>query len=165
MNLISYIQLPPINKRLLASCILSFLWVSNYQYHYNIEIFNSRIINICAFSLWILSGYTYLYLHDKIKNKIPDYRLQITASWVVYFTGLLVVEYTGYNILGIHENSARGGALIFGLIHGNTFLHIYYMLFPALILVVYQLTLMVPAKTVKLFQTLRRTERRFTTWP
>lgn len=164
MNMKLYIQLL-LNKKLLASSLLSFIWVSNYQYHYNVEIFNTRIINIWAFTLWVTSGYIYLNIYNNLKVKIYSKTISLFTCWCVYLSGLLMLEYIGYSLLGIHENSARGGALILGLIHGSTVLHIYYMFFPALIILLYQLLLMSPGRVTKWLQNFRQAPRRYTTWP
>ena len=154
-----------LNKKIVASSILSFIWVGNYQYHYNIEAFNTQSINIWAFSLWVISGYLYLTIHGRVKNKIENRYLPLVISWFIYLTGLLLIEYIGYAVLGIRENSARGEALILGLIHGNSTLHTYYMLFPALIIAIYQLLLVLPANAIKILNTLRQASGRYTTWP
>ena len=161
----SFVTHRKLNKKLVASSILSFIWVGNYQYHYNIEAFNTYSINIWAFSLWLISGYLYLTIHRSVKDKITNRYLPLVVSWFIYLIGLLLIEYIGYAVLGIHENSARGGALILGLIHGNSMLHTYYLFFPALIIAVYQLLLVLPANTIKFFNTLRQVSGRYTTWP
>lgn len=152
MNFFSQIAF---NKKLIASSTLSFIWVNNYQYKYNVEIFNTHVVNIWAYSLWVIASYVYLKLDSSINNKFANKYISFTLSWAIYFLGLLLLEYIGYNILGIHESSARGGALIFGLIHGNNILHIYYLLFPILITGVYRLFLVLPAGTIKAFNVFR----------
>jgi hypothetical protein len=132
--------------------------VGAYQYHYNIETFNTPGINIWAFSLWVIGGYSYLTIHNAVKNKIFNSYLSLIISWAIYLTGLFVSEYIGYRILNIHENSARGGALIFGLIHGNKILHSYYLFFPALIIFLHQLLLKLPAWISKCFQNYHDTQ-------
>jgi hypothetical protein len=46
--------------------------------------------------------------------------------WIIFFLGLLAVEFMGYYILGIHLVTSSG-PLVFGLIHGTATLKIYYM--------------------------------------
>ena len=150
-----------------SSGFLSFLWVLNYQYKYNVAVFNTPLINIWAFSLWILTGFLFLEIYSFIRKKVGMLYLQFIFSWLVYFTGLLVFEYAGYYILDIRECSARGGALIFGLIHGSKLMHTYYMLFPALIIAIYHLFLVLPVRIQKYVSVIKSgfIERRYKTWP
>jgi hypothetical protein len=153
--------------QLYSSVLLSYTWVGNYQYKYNVEVFNTHIINAWAFFLWIITGYLFLEIYSFIKKRIPLRYLHFAFSWVTYFTFLLLFEYLGYYILEIRECSARGSALIFGLIHGSRVLHTYYLLFPALIIGVYHLFLFLPAR-IQLYASSFRsrwTTDRYKTWP
>ena len=128
--------------KLFSSLVLSALWGGYYHYKYNVEAFNVYSINIWAFFLWLVFGYLFLIIYSFVWEKINRVYLRLTVSWVIYFVGLLIVEYIGYHVVCIRENSERAGnALIFGLIHGTLVLHIYYMLFPFLIIAVYHLLL------------------------
>ncbi|MBS1772629.1 MAG: hypothetical protein JST82_07205 [Bacteroidetes bacterium] len=152
------------NKKIAASLLLSFTWVKNYQYSYNVEAFNTQIINIWAFILWLIGGYIFLCIYDRVRTVVESRYLVTVISWCIYFLGLLLVEYTGYNVLGIHENSARGGALIFGLIHGNMMMHIYYLSFPILSMLLYQTILIVAPVITKWTNNTSNAFRNNATW-
>jgi hypothetical protein len=53
------------------------------------------------------------------------------VTWLFYIILLFAFEFNGYRILGVHENSMTGATpLLFGLIHGNRILHIFYLISP-----------------------------------
>ena len=126
--------------KIFSSLTFSFLWVGNYHYKYNIEILNTQGLNIWAFSLWLIGGYIFLNLYLYIKSRCHSFIIRITITWLVYFILLLIFEYVGYYLLEIREDSLNEkNALIFGLIHGTLFMHIYYVLFPFFIIPFYEI--------------------------
>lgn len=122
-----------------SSVLLATAWVTHYGYQYNIDLFNTRGINIWAFTLWIAGGYGTLRLYHILKSKLGNAWMLLSAYWLIYIAGMLAVEYTGYQVLHIRECSSRSGdALMLGLVHGSYLLHIYYVLFPLLALTVHK---------------------------
>lgn len=122
----------------LASLLLSMIWVGSYHYRYNVAAFNTYGINIWALFLWVLTGYITLQLHFFVKGRIRKPILYMPVTWAAYFAGLLLFEYIGYYVLHIREQSAGPrDALVFGVIHGSATLHVYYLVFPVLIWGVY----------------------------
>lgn len=121
-----------------SSFTLAFVWVGNYQYHYNIPSLNTPGLNLWAFSLWWIGGCLIIELFLFIRNRIESRTLQLLTFWLSYVTLLLFIEYIGYNLLNISEMSySRNSYLIFGLIHGNFWLHLYYLVAPFLIIMFY----------------------------
>ena len=114
---------------LMASFTYAFPWVGFYKYHYNIAFFNTPGINLFSLICWITGGYCTIYVFRTLKYKSPLGRLLIT--WISYIIILFGVEFIGYSLFGVHENSNSGATpLLFGLIHGNTVLHIFYLISP-----------------------------------
>lgn len=132
--------LPAWALMLFSSITLAFIWVGNYQYRYNYEIFNTKGINIGAFGLWTIGGFVYLLFYHATVRKESHFLLRPFLAWIVYFVFLLVLEYTGYVTMQWHEVSIPGAKpLILGLIHGNWALHFYYILFPFLVIALYEI--------------------------
>jgi hypothetical protein len=124
---------------LFSSLTLAFIWVGNYRYKYNYEILNTKGLNIGAFGLWMIGGFIFLLFYDAILRKENRVLRRLFLAWIVYFVLLLATEYTGYYLMQWHEVSVPGARpLILGLIHGNWALHLYYILFPLLIIPFYE---------------------------
>ena len=108
------------------SCMISFLWVISYGYTYNVSFFNSPVINWLAFVLWSLGLFVTMQVY-KIVNRFTEYFwTKIALTWLIYFSSLLIIEYTGYYVLEVHMITSEG-PLIFGLIHGTVALKIFYI--------------------------------------
>jgi hypothetical protein len=135
--------LPTWSLMLFSSVTLAFIWVGNYHYKYNYEIFNTKGINIGAFALWTIGGLIFLLFYSAIIRKENRFLRRLFLAWIVYFVLLLATEYTGYYVMQWHEVSIPGAKpLIFGLIHGNWALHFYYLIFPFLIIPLYEILLL-----------------------
>jgi hypothetical protein len=114
---------------LLSAVTYAFPWVGFYKYHYNLDFLNTPGINLFSLVLWITGGYITIHVFRTLKYNSPSVRMVIT--WIFYLIILVVVEFSGYVLLGIHENSKPGASsLFFGLIHGNRILHIFYLISP-----------------------------------
>lgn len=129
---------------LFASVSFAFLWVGSYQYHYNagfdISEINTRGLNLWAFLLWFAGGFFYLEGYKIIKKHIRHPMFKFILSYVFYFSSLLIVEFIGFYLLGIRESNPKAkDPLLFGLIHGNLVLHVYYTIFPFLIILFYEI--------------------------
>jgi hypothetical protein len=111
----------------LVAALLSFVWVAYYHYNYNMAFLNSRFINWFAFSLWTAGLFVTLRFYQWLKIKIKNLGLRLVVFWVAYFTTLLVIEYSGYNIFKIRAMTSEP-ALCFGLIHGTPILKVYYLI-------------------------------------
>jgi hypothetical protein len=58
---------------------------------------------------------------------------------MIYFVSLLIIEFIGYYCVEIQEKSMTyDNPLIFGLIHGSFWLHMYYMTSPFLLVAFYE---------------------------
>ena len=133
-------SLPAWSLMLFSSLTLAFIWVGNYQYKYNYEIFNTKGLNIGAFGLWSIGGFVYLLFYHATVRKENRFLLRLFLAWVVYFVFLLVLEYTGYYTMQWREISTPGARpLVLGLIHGNWALHLYYIIFPFLAIALYEI--------------------------
>jgi hypothetical protein len=66
--------------------------------------------------------------------------LRLGLTWISYFLALLAFEYFYYYILEVRECSGLPlKPLVFGLVHGNLTLHVYYLLAPFIILSIFKL--------------------------
>ena len=113
----------------LAAFSYSFTWVGFYRYSYNIPFFNFPGINLTSLVLWVSGAYTTIVFFQFLKGRNILIRLMIT--WPAYILVLFIIEFIGYSIFGLHENSVPGSkALAFGLIHGTNVLHFFYLTSP-----------------------------------
>ncbi|MDO9510964.1 MAG: hypothetical protein Q7J34_04335 [Bacteroidales bacterium] len=118
---------------LFVSISMAFLWVGFYQYNYNHTFLNFNGLNLTAFGLWASGGFGYLWIQKKLSDKVNN-RIQLYVySYLVYLAGLFVIEFIGYHVLIIKEMSFPDKALVLNMIHGNSVLHTYYLLFPVFI--------------------------------
>ncbi|MEI6456651.1 MAG: hypothetical protein WCO93_10215 [bacterium] len=132
---------------LFSSGTLSFLWVGSYQYKYNIEWMNFPGLNLWAFLLWMSGGFIFLKIYLYLRRTAGRKYRGMLLAWLIYFLLLLVIEFVGYQILQIRETSIHvKQPLVFGLIHGSAGLHIYYLIFPFLIILFHETQLKVIAK-------------------
>ena len=118
---------------------IAFVWVGNYQYQYNQQFFNSPGLNWWAFFLWFVGLETYFEAYLFLKGIIKNFYLLLTISWLSYFTALLVFEFIGFYILNIHNIShGVNTSLIFGLVHGTTVMHIFYLSVPIISIAIFE---------------------------
>ena len=134
------VYLPAWLIMLFSSLTFAFVWVGNYQYQYNFAFLNTKGLNIGAFGLWTIGGFIFLLFYETIIRREESFLKRIFFGWIVYFVLLLATEYTGYYLMNWHEVSIPGArSLILGLIHGNLAMHVYYVIFPLLIIPFYEL--------------------------
>jgi hypothetical protein len=132
---------------LFTSGTLSFVWAGSYQYQYNIGWMNFPGLNLWAFLLWFAGGFIFLRIYLFLQRIARKPYQSILFSWLIYFTLLLLIELVGYRILLIRETSIREkNALLFGLIHGSTALHLYYLFYPFLSILFYETLLRVTTR-------------------
>jgi hypothetical protein len=113
----------------LAAFTYSFVWVGFYRYNYNVRLFNFPGINLAALVFWTSGAYTTIMFYQFLERKTIVIRWLVT--WSAYLLVLFTVEFTGYFIFRLHENSVPGAkALAFGLIHGTNVLHFFYLTSP-----------------------------------
>jgi hypothetical protein len=118
-------QPAPFLRDLAVAVAVSAAWVAFYGYSYNVEFFNSRVINWWAFLWWSGGLFGLLRLFEWLRGALSPRWLAIPASWTAYVAILLAVEYVGYAILGIRE--VHGGRpLVFDVVHGTPALRLYY---------------------------------------
>jgi hypothetical protein len=123
---------------MLASLTYAFPWVGFYQYHYDISFYNTPGINVFAYVWWTLGGCYLLGVYWFFRKK--KFILRLALTWIIYTVSLLVAEYFGYYVFKIHENSdVELNPLIFGLIHGTRTMHIFYLICPFLIILLYSI--------------------------
>jgi hypothetical protein len=127
-------------QMLFSSFTLAFIWVGSYHYHYNVAFLNTSGLNLWAFILWGLGGYYIIKVYLIIKRRIESRVIQLIFLWMMYFSSLLIIEFAGYYCMNIAEISfSNGNPLIFGLIHGSFWLHLYYLTVPFLIVSFYEI--------------------------
>jgi hypothetical protein len=122
---------------LLAASTYAFPWVGFYDYHYDVEAYNTGGgMNFYTYLTWTVAGSILLQIFHLLKKQKLFLRILIT--WTSYFIALLLFEFITYYLFGIHENSVEGAsALIFGLIHGTRVMHVFYLICPFLIIMLY----------------------------
>lgn len=108
------------------ACVVSFYWVGYYGYKYNISYLNSPVINWLALTLWSLGLICNMVIYKYMRQAIGHKWLCIGLTWLTYLVLLLLIEFTGYYVLGIRQITEEK-PLIFGLIHGTNTLKIYYL--------------------------------------
>jgi hypothetical protein len=120
-----------------AASTYAFPWVGFYHYHYDVEAFNTGGgMNFNTYLTWTVAGLLILQVFYLFRKK--KLFLRISCTWMIYFTGLLIFEYITYYIFGIHENSNEvARPLIFGLAHGTRVMHVFYLVCPFLMMVLY----------------------------
>ncbi len=121
------LRLPPLTTMEIGiACTMSCLWVGFYGYRYNVPFFNSPLINWLAFILWSIGLVTTIRVYKLLGNILMPPWQRILATWFIYFTGLLVLEYCGYYVFEIQQVTNER-PLMFGLIHGTATLKFYYV--------------------------------------
>lgn len=114
----------------------SFIWVGFYGYSYNLAGFNSTGINYAALTSWILGSLTLLlgYLWLRRWGNLTA----IITAWGLYLLILGTIEYITYNYLGLHEISkTESTAMVFGIIHGLPVLHVFYLIAPGILILMF----------------------------
>lgn len=122
----------------LTAITYAFLWVGFYHYQYNVAQLNSEGINWYAFSWWAITVFIMVYAFEYIRIR---YRLlKLLVTWAGYFIVLLVSEFIGYRVIGIHEISKPDATpLLFGLVHGTPVMHWMYSISPFISVVLFLL--------------------------
>lgn len=122
---------------LLAAGTYAFLWVGFYQYHYDVEVFNTGGgMNFYTFLTWTVAGFLILQVFFLLRKQ--QVLSRVLYTWLIYFAGLMIFEYITYYIFGIHENSNEAGrAMVFGLVHGTITMHIFYLACPFLLMILF----------------------------
>jgi hypothetical protein len=122
---------------MLAASTYAFPWVGFYHYHYDIEAYNTGGgMNFYTYLTWTVAGFILLQVFYFLKKQ--RFILRVLTTWSGYFIALLLFESITYHLMGIHENSLEGASpLIFGLIHGTRVMHVFYMICPFLIMMLY----------------------------
>ncbi|WP_337866143.1 hypothetical protein [Ignavibacterium sp.] len=124
---------------LISSMIIAFIWVGFYQYKYNIEILNTKGLNIWAFLQWFIGLFSICLLYQKLKSDFFRKEILLSALYAMYLLMLIIVELIGYEILGIKEiNHPNSSPLIFDLIHGTKTMHIFYLISPFITILLYK---------------------------
>ena len=121
-----------------ASFAYAYFWVGFYHYHYNVEAYNTPGINWSTALAWTLGGILILMVYSfaPVKNAI----VRAGLAWLAHFIVLLVFEYFYYYILEVRETTGLPlKPLIFGVCHGTRKMHIFYIIAPFIIILLYTL--------------------------
>jgi hypothetical protein len=115
----------------IASPAVAFLWVGSYGYQYNVAALSNRGISWFGWGLWTFGHLVILGINSGLKSRVSTARVRLSILWAIYFLVLLVIEFVGYYLLGIHEvGHPACPALILGLIHGTPVLFGFYLTAP-----------------------------------
>lgn len=120
----------------IVSFTYAFPWVGFYHYHYNVEAYNFPGINWSTVLAWTLGGIYILLIvvYAPARNLI----LRIVLAWTSFFILLLLFEYFYYYILEVRETSGLPlKPLIFGVCHGTRKMHVFYLLAPFMIILLF----------------------------
>lgn len=109
------------------ACVVSFYWVGYYGYKYNIPYLNSPVINWLALTLWSAGLICNMLIYKYMRQVVGSKGLCLGLTWLTYLALLLLVEFIGYDVLGIRQIT-EDKPLIFGLIHGTNTLKVYYLI-------------------------------------
>lgn len=116
----------PTAVELSVAVVMSGIWVASYGYCYNVPLLNSPAINWWAFLLWSLGLFATIKVFKHVRKAVGSGVLASLITWLLYLLGLFVVEFIGYRLMGIHEQTNEG-PFLFGLIHGSQVLKAYYV--------------------------------------
>jgi len=115
----------PFLPDLSVAVTVSAVWVAFYGYSYNVEFFNSPVINWWAFLWWSGGLLGVLRFFDWLRGAVSPPWMAIPATWAAYVATLVTVEHVGYAVVGIREVRG-GGPLVFDVIHGTPAMKLYY---------------------------------------
>lgn len=110
--------------------VISFLWVITYGYRYNHIGLNTPYFNFFAFTVWSLGLCSVIALQRAMEGRISHVPSRLALIWGSYFFGLVLLEFVGYELLGIHEVSkgVLHPPLLLGLIHGTVVMKTFYLI-------------------------------------
>lgn len=120
----------PLTRRMiLLASLMSFIWVTWYNYDYNshdqIKIGRLNLMTWVAWTIGLLAvGMWWFYLEETTDLSFIQ-RLAITAS--LWFIIMIIIEWIGYNILNIRLKSDYPGLFGMSLMHGPDYLKVYYL--------------------------------------
>jgi hypothetical protein len=129
---------------LFAAETLSFVFTGSYQYHYNFEAINSFPINYFAYLAWFLAGYLLLWIYRSLKRYCKSYYIIVPVIWFVFVISLCLAEFLGHTAIGIEGRAfGAGNDLFYGFIIGSRTLQVYYLIYPLLLILIYELLLVI----------------------
>lgn len=113
-----------IGQELIIAFFISVFITTYFTYEY--QFFNLMIgkINVLTLVCWT-AGLVFL---REVYERINIKRFKFLKICLLYFIFLLIIEYVGYNFLGIRLNSDYPGLFGFNLMHSPVFLRVFYFL-------------------------------------
>ncbi|AEB08364.1 hypothetical protein Desac_0478 [Desulfobacca acetoxidans DSM 11109] len=118
---------PDMLAELAVAVGMACIWVTYYDYTYNVPFFNSPGLNWFACTLWSLWLFFILCVYNFWHYLLNSTLMSLAATWLVYFPLLLLFEGIGYYILEIRLVTTES-PLMFGLIHGTPTLKGFYLI-------------------------------------
>lgn len=129
---------------LFAAETLAFVFTGSYQYRYNYEVINSFPINYFAYIAWFSGGYLLLWIYRSLKKYCKSYSIIPLAIWLIFISSLCLVEFLGHAALGIEGRAFGAGRdLFYGFMIGSRTLQIYYLIYPLLLIILYELLMVI----------------------
>lgn len=114
-------------KEIYLAMLISFLWVTLsgvYSYKtYNLSIFG---LNLFPFTLWTLALVLFKELSEVIEKFVDDWKLYVILV-LIWIPLMLIIEYIGYNLLGIQLGNGDSGLFGFDVLHLQYWGQIYYL--------------------------------------
>ena len=111
-----------IGQELIIALLISIAWTSYYFYEYTTPTLFLGKINLFTLASLTLGLVLLREIYERLKGKNRFIKISL-----VYIVSLLVVEYIGYNFLGIRLNSNFPGFLGLDLIHTPLSSQIFYL--------------------------------------
>lgn len=108
---------------------VSLVWVTSYQYQYNVPALNTPYVNQSTLFIWGTCLSSTAAFHRLLCHRgwqlLPRYGL----VWVAYMAGLLVLEFIGYHLLAIKEVSkgVLHAPMLFDVVHGPVQMKAFYL--------------------------------------
>lgn len=114
---------------IIVAAIMSAVWVSWYNYDYNspdqIKIGRLNLMTWVAWTVGLLAAGMWWCHLSEITDWSVLMRLAVTA--VAWFVCIIAIEWIGYNVLNIRLKSCYPGLFGMELMHGPTYLKMFYL--------------------------------------
>lgn len=127
-----------------AAETLAFVFTGSYQYRYNFPLINSFPINYFAYLAWFSGGFLLLWIYRIFKKHRKFYCIIPPVIWLIFISSLCLTEFLGHAILEIEGRAFGVGRDLFcGFMIGSHTLQIYYLIYPLLLILIYELLMVI----------------------
>ncbi len=115
-------------KEIVLAMLVSFAWVC-FAGIYNYTTFGLTFgtFNLFPFMLWTVALVLFKELSEELEKVLTKSRYW-TALFVIWFAFIVLVEYIGYNWMGIQLDSSYTGLFGLPILHTPLFAKVYYLI-------------------------------------